>query len=151
MSLFFAWFENDSEALSSYRKKSSLIFPLTVKLVVVHTANDEVLIGCSPHFAVKMLPKIWELIIIGKHMAEIESYLWVIIIHILYIASRRMFAKWKQTSPYLLQTTAQCISRKEGVRYGFELLPATWIMWPWASYLPYLRLIWTIRVVLCIQ
>lgn len=64
-----------------------------VKLVIVHMANDKILTGCSPHFVVKMLPKIWELIIIGKHMAEIESYLWVIIIHILYIASRIMFAK----------------------------------------------------------
>lgn len=64
-----------------------------VKLVIVPMANDRILMVCSLHFIVKMLPKVGELIIIGKQIAEIKNYLWVIIIHILHIASRIMFAK----------------------------------------------------------
>lgn len=67
MSLLFALLENNYLVI----KKFSLMFSTMVKLVIVHMANDKILIGCSPHFAVKMLPKVWELIIIGKHMAEI--------------------------------------------------------------------------------
>lgn len=58
-----------------------------VKLVVADMENDKILVGQSPRSVVKMLQKFLELTIIGKHVADIESYLWVIIILILYILS----------------------------------------------------------------